>query len=206
MGANYGDLDNDGWPDIYLGTGVPDLEALMPNVLLRNVEGRHFADVTFASGLGHLQKGHGIAFADLNDNGQQDLFAQMGGFYPVDRFYNALFVNPGSDHAWLQLELRGMRANRLGQGARVAVRVRGGSGERTIHHLAGSGGSFGGSPLRCEIGLGAATEIVEVEIRWPGSGTVDRIRGLALRARYLVVEGTGAAERRPLDPFDWPEE
>ncbi len=95
MGSNYGDLDNDGWPDVYLGTGNPDFDSLMPNQMYRNVEGRRFDDVTFAGGFGHLQKGHGVAFGDIDNDGDQDLFEEMGGAYPYDTYTNALYENPG---------------------------------------------------------------------------------------------------------------
>src|SRR5262249_40506377 len=61
MGTNFGDIDNDGYLDIYLGTGAPGYSALVPNLLLKNVEGRRFEDVTASSGTGHLQKGHGVS-------------------------------------------------------------------------------------------------------------------------------------------------
>ena len=60
MGANFGDLDNDGYLDMYLGTGTPSLAALMPNIMLKNDGGRRFLDVTEATGTGHLQKGHAL--------------------------------------------------------------------------------------------------------------------------------------------------
>ncbi len=82
MGANFGDIDNDGWLDVYLATGDPDFETLMPNVMLRNDGGRRFRDVTTSAGVGHLQKGHGVAFADLDHDGDQDLYHQLGGFFP----------------------------------------------------------------------------------------------------------------------------
>ena len=98
MGSNYGDLDNDGFSDFYLGTGYPNLEGLMPNVMYRNRGGTGFSDITTAGGFGHLQKGHGIAFADFDNDGDQDVFAEMGGAYPGDAFMNALFENPGFDN------------------------------------------------------------------------------------------------------------
>ena len=54
MGAGFGDLDNDGWLDIYLGTGASDLEALLPNRMFRNDGGKNFQDVTTSGGFGHL--------------------------------------------------------------------------------------------------------------------------------------------------------
>ena len=70
----HADYDNDGNPDLYLGTGAPEIWNLMPNMLFLNQGGKSFADVTMASGLGHLQKGHAIAFADFDQDGDQDIF------------------------------------------------------------------------------------------------------------------------------------
>ena len=171
MGANYGDLDNDGWLDFYLGTGEPSFWTLVPNQMLRNVGGERFVEITFAGGFGHLQKGHGVAFGDVDNDGDQDLLHQLGGFYTGDAFSNALFENPGSDHSWITLQLVGTKANRYGIGARIEVIASGADGERSIHRLAGSGGSFGGSSLQQEIGLGATDRIEQILITWPGSRT-----------------------------------
>jgi hypothetical protein len=204
MGANFGDLDNDGWLDLYLGTGIPDLPALMPNVMLRNRGGRRFEDVTFAGGFGHLQKGHGVAFADFGNDGQQDVFVQMGGLYPVDSFYNALFANPGNDHRWVTLRLVGVAANRSAIGARIAIEVSTPAGKRVIHRMVGTGGSFGASPLRQEIGLGDAEAIERITVRWPGSGTVQTFRGVALDRHYQAVEGEEELRELELPRFRWP--
>ncbi len=83
----------------------------------------------------------------------------------------------------------GRKANAYGVGARIQVRVREGEGVRSVHVLAGSGGSFGGSSLQQEIGLGAAEGIEEIVVRWPGSGTVQSFPGPALNRVYEVTEG-----------------
>ncbi|MGI9241661.1 MAG: FG-GAP-like repeat-containing protein, partial [Verrucomicrobiales bacterium] len=73
MGCSVGDLDNDGWVDFYLGTGVPNIEVVLPNQLFMNQGGNGFGERTMASGLGHLQKGHAVAFADLDEDGDLDI-------------------------------------------------------------------------------------------------------------------------------------
>ena len=95
MGANFGDLDNDGFLDVYLGTGTPSLSALIPNIMLKNDAGKRFLDVTEATGTGHLQKGHGVAFADFDNDGDQDVVLNVGGSFPGDTYDDALFENPG---------------------------------------------------------------------------------------------------------------
>ena len=64
MGCNFGDFDNDGFLDFYLGTGDPQLSTLVPNRMFRNLGGKRFVEITGSSGTGHLQKGHGVACGD----------------------------------------------------------------------------------------------------------------------------------------------
>ena len=78
--ACWCDLDNDGWPDPYFGTGEPDMRAIVPNRLFRNAGGKVFQDVTSSTGMGHLQKGHGVAFGDIDNDGYLDIF--LGGGSP----------------------------------------------------------------------------------------------------------------------------
>lgn len=188
MGANFGDLDNDGWLDIYLATGDPGYRTLMPNVMLRNDHGRRFQNVTQSAGLGHLQKGHGIAFVDLDHDGDQDIYHQLGGFYPGDGFHNALFRNPGHGNHFIIIKLVGTKSNRLGVGARIKLVVQTDEGERSIHRAAGSVSSFGGSPSRQEIGLGDAVAIRQLEIFWPTSGVRQSFEDVPLDSMIRVTE------------------
>ena len=200
MGANHGDLDNDGFEDVYLGTGHPSFRALLPNRMFRNDGGKRFLDVTTAGGFGHLQKGHGVAFADLDEDGDQDLFEELGGFFPGDHFPSALFENPTRGSSWITLRLRGTRSNRAAIGARLRLELDTPAGPRTLHRLAGTGGSFGGSSFQQEIGLGDATAIRLLEIRWPGSGTVQRFTDVLPRCGWIATEGRPALEPFELKP------
>jgi hypothetical protein len=172
MGANFGDVDNDGFLDFYLGTGAPSFTALMPNLMYRNHEGKYFVDVTTSSGTGNLQKGHGVSFADLDNDGNEDVFANLGGAVPGDTYNNVLFANPGHANNWISLKLVGTKSNRAAIGARIKLtlaRPEGGSAVR--YREVTSGGSFGSSPLMQHIGIGKATRIASIEVTWPTSKT-----------------------------------
>ena len=192
MGCNFGDLDNDGWLDFYIGTGEPSFEVLIPNRMFKG-DGKRFYDVTVAGGFGHLQKGHGVAFGDLDNDGDQDVFAVIGGAYSGDVFFNALYENPGNSNGFVQLELQGVKTNRAAIGARLQVHVRGPGGARTIYDTVSTGGSFGSAPLRREIGLGNATSIDRVEVFWPVTGVTEKFTSIAPGNAYRLVEGSGAA-------------
>jgi hypothetical protein len=189
MGSNFGDIDNDGFLDFYLGTGSPPYSYLMPNVLLRNSGGRCFEDVTIASGTGHLQKGHGISFADWDRDGDVDLFLESGGAMRGDKAHNALFANPGHGNHWLTLKLVGTRSNRAAIGARVRLVLSGPNGARSLFRVIGGTSSFGGNPLTPTIGLGRAEAVTAVEITWPSPGTRQTVAGLPLDSAVEITEG-----------------
>jgi tetratricopeptide (TPR) repeat protein len=196
MGANFGDIDNDGFLDIYLGTGNPSYATLVPNVLLRNREGKSFADVTTSSGTGELHKGHGIAFADLDNDGDEEIVAEIGGATPGDSHPLRLFENPGHGNDWISLRLVGVTTNRSAIGARIRLTVENEGGEtRTIHRVVGSVGSFGASPLEQHVGLGKSARIVELEIWWPGSNTRQRITSIGKNQAVELTEMTRSYTR-----------
>ena len=202
MGSNFGDLDNDGFLDLYLGTGDPDYRMLIPNLMFRNAGGERFQDVTSSGGFGHLQKGHGVSFGDVDADGDQDLYHVAGGAYEGDTFPNALYLNPGHGNRWLTLRLEGAASNRAAIGARIRVAVVTAEGDRDIHVTVGAGGSFGGSSLQQEIGLGAATAVRSVAVTWPATGQTDVYAGVAIDRAYRLREGDEALTPVRLEPID----
>ena len=195
MGSNFGDLDNDGYLDFYLGTGRPQYHTLMPSVMYRNQNGQSFSEVTYAGGFGHLQKGHAITFADLDNDGDQDVFGQMGGAFPGDRFGNALYENPGFGNHWITVKLEGVQSNRSAIGARIRADVvndvedEGEGVRRSIYRHVNSGGTFGGNPLRQTIGLGQASRIERLEVFWPATGITQTFADLPVDRVIHIVEG-----------------
>ncbi|MDP6410420.1 MAG: CRTAC1 family protein [Planctomycetota bacterium] len=189
MGSNFGDLDNDGYLDFYLGTGYPFFDGLTPNVMYHNRRGEGFVDVSVAGGFSHVQKGHGVAFADLDNDGDQDVFEQMGGAFRGDDFGNLLFENPGFNQHWLKLSLVGVRSNRSAIGARIRAELVEAGVSRAVYRHVNGGGSFGGNPLTQHIGIGTAERVRALEVYWPTSDTLQRFEDVAGDRHLRIVEG-----------------
>ena len=197
MGANFGDLNNDGFLDFYLGTGDPNYESLTPNLMFLNQDGRKFDDVTMAGGFGHLQKGHGVAFADLDNDGDLEVVEQMGGAFAGDKFGNVVFDNPGFGNNWIVLKLVGVTSNRSAIGARIEIQVGDGPTAKSIFRTVNSGGSFGANPLRQTIGIGDNGFIRRIKIRWPATQEIQVINDAQPNWSFEVVEGKGMKAINP---------
>jgi VCBS repeat protein/ASPIC/UnbV protein len=187
MGSEFGDLDNDGFLDFYAGTGMPPMSILFPNRMFRNLRGERFEDVS-AAGFAHLGKGHGGAFGDIDEDGDQDFYAVIGGANQGDRHRNVFFENPGNANNWITVRLQGVQTNRSALGVRIGLVVDGPSGEREIYRWVGGRGSFGGSSLQEEIGIGDATRVRRLEISWPTSGTTMEFTDVPVNRLYRIVE------------------
>jgi hypothetical protein len=193
MGSSVGDLNADGLPDLYLATGSSSLDALQPNLALLNVDGAAFADVTQPAHLGHLQKGHGVSFADLDEDGDEDLYVELGGAFANDAFANALFRNPTDPETGLILRLIGVRANRSAFGARVRAVFE----DRVAHLTVGPGSSFGGNSLQVEVAVRDGEALDHLEVDWPW-GATEIIEGARLGSVVTLREGDGVVDQRPL--------
>ena len=201
MGANFGDLNGDGWPDFYLATGDVAYWELRPNVMFVSQAGERFANVTMAGGFGHLPKGHGVSFADIDNDGDQDVYVQMGGQLPGDHFNDALFENPGFNHHWITVRLTGRQSNRCAIGARIHVTILEDSRQRSIYRYVNSGGSFGCNPLRQNIGLGNSEQIESIEVYWPTSRLTQRFTDVPMDQSIEITEGDKRYRSIPLKQF-----
>ena len=194
MGCNFGDIDNDGWPDYYLGTGAPAYTSIVPNKLYRNIGGKRFEDVTYATNTGHIQKGHGVAFADIDNDGDQDIYTVIGGAVEGDHFKNVLFENTSiTGNHWIKLKLEGVTSNKMAVGARVRIKAKlPDESFQNFYHTVNTGGSFGSKPVMISAGLGNAVSIEEIEINWPNAKrTTEIIKNVSMDTVLKIKEGEG---------------
>jgi hypothetical protein len=204
MGANFGDIDNDGYLDFYLGTGNPVLKSVIPNKLFKNLNGRGFLDVTTSARVGNLQKGHAVSFADLDNDGNEDIFIKMGGAYAGDAYANSLYLNPGqNNNHWINISLRGTVSNKAAIGAKIKVTFKENDTIRSVYRDVNSGGSFGSNPLCQHIGIGQAAAIKKIEIVWPVTGKVQVFENLPVNLNIIITEGDSTFKTYNLARLDF---
>ncbi len=190
MGSNFGDIDNDGWLDFYLGTGNPQYRSVIPNKMFKNIGGQRFVDITQAARVGNLQKGHGVSFADLDNDGDQDVHIDMGGAYTGDTYQNSLYLNPGqNDNRFISIRLEGTTCNRAAIGARIKVSFKENGVLRSVYREVNSGSSFGANPLQQHFGIGQANLIESIEIKWPGSSELQVFRNVKAGGVIKIKQG-----------------
>jgi hypothetical protein len=166
------DYDADGDLDLYAAYWGE------PNALLENVGHEMFIDAALGA-VADTGHGAGIAWADYDADGDLDLYLCMDGEA------NRLFRNDGAGNHWLHVDLIGVASNRSAIGARV----RAVAGDRIqTREVSGGDGRVSQSSLTVEFGLGAATSVDSLVVRWP-SGLIQSIPGLPAGARLTLTEG-----------------
>jgi hypothetical protein len=139
--------------------------------------------------------------ADLDDDGDLDLYEQLGGAYPGDAFHNVLFENPGTDDASITVKLEGTRSNRSGVGARVRASFTDGGSRRQVFAWMNTGGSFGSRPLRVHVGIGRAAVVDTLEVSWPTTGETQTFTGIPAGTFARIVEGDAEWTAIPRTPY-----
>jgi hypothetical protein len=197
-GGGFFDYDNDGWPDIFIANGhvYPELENhhhpevpyRQRNLLYHNSGIGRFEDVTSIAGPGlDLQRsGRGVAFGDLNNDGRLDILINNQNDPPT-----LLHNDSENPNHWISIRTVGTKSNRDGIGARVTLLA---AGRRQIQEVRSGGSYLSQSDLRVHFGLGGATKIDWVEIRWP-SGAIDRIDRPSADSFLAVEEGRGMVRK-----------
>jgi len=217
-GASFGDFDNDGWQDIYAADGWvyndPGTEIeleFLNNVVseqkryktgiffdpqyfgrrswhgyernrhLRNNGDGTFTEIGRAAGDDLLTNSRGVAVADFWNRGTLDIAVAAS----TDR--HALLRNEvGTRHNWLQVELVGVKSNRDAVGARITAIVKGKLQMREVVLGDGYGSQ---NSLRQHFGLGDATSVDQLTVRWPRSGVVQKFHNVAADRIVEITEG-----------------
>jgi hypothetical protein len=195
-GTLFLDIDNDGWPDLFMANGhvYPEVDSKGLNNTFRerkllywNEHNGRFRDISLDSGAGITTpfNSHGVAAADFDNDGAVEILVNNSHDRP------SLLKNLGERGNWILLKLEGTKSNRDAIGAKVTVRV--GDHQQTQEVRSG-GGYISQSDFRLHFGLGKATKADAVEIRWP-SGLVQRLENLAGNQVVKVREGVGLVEK-----------
>ncbi|MFT5088363.1 MAG: hypothetical protein ACI906_001293 [Candidatus Latescibacterota bacterium] len=188
FGTGFLDFDSDGDLDLFVANGhvYDNIEKVdhasthaQRNQLLENIGGGRFVDkVDSGPGMELLQVSRGAAFADYDNDGDVDIAVNNSADHV------ALLRNDNSKKThWLGVELRGVKNNRDGVGARVEVVV---AGRRIMREVRASGSYLSAHDLRLLFGLGQDTIAERVMVQWPGGAT--QVVENALGNQYLIIE------------------
>jgi hypothetical protein len=199
FGVKFADFDNDGWPDIFVANGHvnPQVDQHSFGVtyaerplLFHNLGTGKFEEVGLTAGapLTRRYVARGAALADFLNSGREDLLVSVLDGSPVLLRNRA----PKPGH-WLRIKLMGTRSNRDGFGAWVEVKA--GSLTQTAEVRANSSFESASDP-RLHFGLGAATRVDSIVVRWP-SGKVETLGPEAADQELVIEEGRGITGTRP---------
>jgi len=195
-GTLFVDVDNDGWPDIFMANGhiYPEVDRSgvinrfrEPKLLYWDQRNGKFLDVSGDSGPGisRALNSHGVAAADFENNGSVEIVVNNSHDHP------SLLKNLGQKGNWLLLKLIGTKSNRDGIGALVTVRV---GDHIQAQEVRSGGGYISQSDFRLHFGLGQATQADEINIRWP-SGFTQEMRHVSANQIVTIEEKPGVEKK-----------
>ena len=207
-GCGFFDFDNDGWPDILICNGhvYPEVEQLRTEagyaqrkLLYRNLRNGKFEDISMnaGSGISDPSASRGTAFGDFDNDGDVDVVVNC-----VNDFPQLIRCDSNLPHNWIKVRTIGVKSNRSGIGARLrcVVQMPGESKpHQQIDEVRSGGGYFAQSDLRVHFGIGKATKVDLLEVRWP-SGTVDTFKDLQPNQLIYVKEGEGIVRKESFAP------
>jgi hypothetical protein len=190
------DLDLDGWLDLFLVNGhvYPEVEQLKSEagyrqrkVVYRNRGDGRFDDVTEQLGppVTVPKAGRGAAFADFDNDGDIDVL--VNNMHEPPELYR---LDQRQPRNWAALQLVGTSSNRSAIGARVRLTA---GGVTQVDEVRGGGSYYSQNDLRPHFGLGDATAVDRVEVRWP-NGREEEWTAVGRNRFVTLTEGTG----RPL--------
>ena len=195
-GTGCVDFDNDGWPDLFMVNGhvYPQVDSLTEGakyrerklVFLNQGDGT-FRDVSTLVGNAVMrpEPSRGAAFGDLDNDGKIDVVIENIDGKPL------ILHNEGSSgNHWITLQLSGTKSNRLAIGAKLRLIA---GGMTQIEEIRSGGSYLSQNDLRAHFGVGSATKIDSLEIRWP-SGMVETLKNLSADKFYAVLEGKGVVD------------
>jgi hypothetical protein len=192
FGTCFLDADRDGSLDIVVlnghvsrnidDEGDPNITFREPAQFFLNDGKGHFADLSKQVGdyFKEPHVGRGVAWCDYDNDGHADLAISNNG----ESGY-LLHNESKTPYHWLRLVLQGTKSNRDAVGAKVTLHL---GPRQLVRHRKGGGSYLSASDPRLLIGVGAATTVDRVDIRWP-SGLVQQIGPLDVDKGYLVIEG-----------------
>jgi hypothetical protein len=196
-GVGFLDLDLDGWLDLFLVNGhvYPEVEQLRTEagykqrkVVYRNLRNGRFEDVTERLGapVTDPRAGRGAAFGDFDNDG--DIDVAVSNVHDTPNLYR---LDVATGPSWTALALVGTTSNRSAIGARVRIMA---GGETYVREVQGGGSYYSQNDRRVHAGLGAATRIERVDVRWP-NGREETWREVPIRRIVTLVEGKGDAAK-----------
>ncbi len=201
-GTMFLDFDNDGWPDLLLVNGhvYPEVDKQNlgsryeePRILYHNNGNKTFSDISAQAGpaITAVHAGRGLAVGDLwNDGRISAVISNMNA--PASLLVNQV----RSPNHWIGIKTVGTKSNRDGIGARVTVKA----GARTLVDEVRSGSSYdSNNDMRIHFGLGAATKIDSIQIRWP-SGLTEGFENIPADEIHTLKEGSGVESGGPTRP------